>query len=223
MCCHLCKRSLIMLNIQPFHKSNLKAELSAQTDRPLCSGITGTCVIYIGKYLCISGRIINRELWKCLTCIEFSALLSFFLCNRMSVFDRLAPLIPQVSASCRQTKEHPTVCLSPPLSLSSPVIKKKVIQIPSFDERGLISEKHNTKLSTTDRWIEAEFYIMYDDCTESILPLFFNFSDHWLRFVPSRHPVSRHGLRPVSRGTTEKELRHFQGQNPKHSALSLSL
>ncbi|XP_051802308.1 uncharacterized protein LOC127533412 [Acanthochromis polyacanthus] len=73
----------------------------------------------------------------------------------MSVFDRLAPLIPQVSASCRQTKEDPKVCVSPPLSLSSPVIKKKAIQIPSFDEKGLIFEKHNKKLSAADRSLDA--------------------------------------------------------------------
>ncbi|GLD69853.1 uncharacterized protein AKAME5_002117000 [Lates japonicus] len=69
----------------------------------------------------------------------------------MSIFERLAPLIPQVSASSRQTREHPSVCLSPPLSLSSPVIKKKAIHIPSFDEKGLIHEKHNTKQMATDR------------------------------------------------------------------------
>ncbi|KAM3623040.1 uncharacterized protein V6R79_006166 [Siganus canaliculatus] len=63
---------------------------------------------------------------------------------RMSVFDHLAPLIPQVSKSSRQSKEHPSVCLSPPLSISSPVIKKKPIQIPSFDEKGLVCEKHDT-------------------------------------------------------------------------------
>ncbi|XP_044047650.1 proline-rich receptor-like protein kinase PERK10 [Siniperca chuatsi] len=67
----------------------------------------------------------------------------------MSVFDRLAPLIPQVAASSKQTTEHPSVCLSPPLSLSSPVIKKKPIQIPSFDEKGFIYE--NTKQTNTDR------------------------------------------------------------------------
>lgn len=72
----------------------------------------------------------------------------------MSVFDRLAPLIPQVSVSSRQTTERAPVCLFPPLSLSSPVIKKKVIQIPSFDEKGLIYEKHDTKQTTADRWIE---------------------------------------------------------------------
>lgn len=65
----------------------------------------------------------------------------------MSVFDHLA----QVSSSSRKTREHPSVCLTPPLSLSSPVIKKKAIQIPSFDEKGLIYEKHNTKQKTTDR------------------------------------------------------------------------
>ncbi|XP_042341002.1 uncharacterized protein LOC121941998 [Plectropomus leopardus] len=70
---------------------------------------------------------------------------------RMSVFDRLAPLIPQVSASSRQTKEHPSVCLSPPLSLSSPVIKKKAIKISSFDEKGLVYGEHDTKHTNTDR------------------------------------------------------------------------
>lgn len=69
----------------------------------------------------------------------------------MSVYDRLTPLIPQVPVSSRQTKEHPPVRLSPLLSLSSPVIKKKAIQIPSFDEKGLIYEKHNTKQTTADR------------------------------------------------------------------------
>ncbi|KAG7238429.1 hypothetical protein INR49_030936 [Caranx melampygus] len=68
----------------------------------------------------------------------------------MSVFDRLAPLMSQVSASSRQAREHPSVCLSPPLSLSSPVIKKKVIQIPSFDEKGLIYDKHSTEQTATD-------------------------------------------------------------------------
>jgi len=55
------------------------------------------------------------------------------------------------SASCRHTDEHPKVCLSPPLALSSPVVKKKAIQIPSFDEKGLIFEKHTTKLTTADK------------------------------------------------------------------------
>lgn len=73
------------------------------------------------------------------------------LSNRMSVFHRLAPLIPQVSATSRQTKEQPSVCLSPPLALSSPVIKKKPIQIPSFDEKGLIYEKGNRKHIDADR------------------------------------------------------------------------
>lgn len=69
----------------------------------------------------------------------------------MSVFDHLAPLIPQVSVSSRQTKEHAPDCLFPPLSLSSPVIKKKTIKILSFDETGLISEKPNTKQAAADR------------------------------------------------------------------------
>ncbi|XP_041837831.1 uncharacterized protein LOC121637687 [Melanotaenia boesemani] len=69
----------------------------------------------------------------------------------MSVFHRLAPLMSEESASCRQTNEHSKVCLPPPLALSSPVVKKKAIQIPSFDEKGLIFEKHNTKLSTADK------------------------------------------------------------------------
>lgn len=74
-----------------------------------------------------------------------------FLLFRMSVLERLTSLIPQVSSPPRQTKKSPSVCLSPPLSLSSPVIKKKPIQIPSFDEKGLVSEKHNMKQIDTDR------------------------------------------------------------------------
>ncbi|MED6291885.1 hypothetical protein CHARACLAT_028211, partial [Characodon lateralis] len=50
-----------------------------------------------------------------------------------------------------QSNEHPKVCLSPPLSLSSPVVKKKAILISSFDEKGLIFEKGNTKLSAAGR------------------------------------------------------------------------
>ncbi|XP_067435022.1 serine/arginine repetitive matrix protein 2-like [Thunnus thynnus] len=69
--------------------------------------------------------------------------------NRMSVSDRLEPLIPQVSASSGEAKDHPSVCLSP-LSLSSPVIKKKAIQIPSFDDRGATYEKCGTKQPATD-------------------------------------------------------------------------
>ncbi|MEQ2294727.1 hypothetical protein AMECASPLE_006870 [Ameca splendens] len=65
----------------------------------------------------------------------------------MSVFHHPSPLISGASLSCRQSNEHPKVCLSPPLSLSSPVVKKKAILISSFDEKGLIFEKGNTKLS----------------------------------------------------------------------------
>ncbi|XP_074538961.1 uncharacterized protein LOC141800374 [Halichoeres trimaculatus] len=68
---------------------------------------------------------------------------------KMSVFNRLAPLIPK--ASNKQVKEQPSVCLSPPLPLSSPVIKKKPIKIPSFDEKGLISETHSSKHTQSDR------------------------------------------------------------------------
>ncbi|KAK2816935.1 hypothetical protein Q5P01_025126 [Channa striata] len=58
--------------------------------------------------------------------------------------------MPEVAVSSRQTKEHPSVCLPPPFPLSSPVIKKKAIQIPSFDEKGLVYDKHNTKQTSTD-------------------------------------------------------------------------
>lgn len=70
----------------------------------------------------------------------------------MSVFDRLAPLIPQVSASSTQKQESPSVCVSAPLSLPSPIITKKPIQIPSFDEKGLICEKHDQQQINTDRY-----------------------------------------------------------------------
>lgn len=62
--------------------------------------------------------------------------LLFSFCPRMSVFDRLTSLIPQVSSSSRQTKERPSASSSPPPSLSSPVIRKKPIQIPSFAGTG---------------------------------------------------------------------------------------
>ncbi|XP_043969650.1 uncharacterized protein LOC122829281 [Gambusia affinis] len=68
----------------------------------------------------------------------------------MSVFQRHKPLMSGTSSSCRQTNELPKVCQSPPLSLSSPVIKKKAILLPSFDEKGLIFEKGNTKLSAVN-------------------------------------------------------------------------
>ncbi|XP_017161985.1 neuronal-specific septin-3 isoform X2 [Poecilia reticulata] len=74
-----------------------------------------------------------------------------FTCNRMSVFHRHKPLMSGTSSSCRQTNELPKVCQSPPLSLSSPVIKKKAILLPSFDEKGLIFEKGNSKLSAVNR------------------------------------------------------------------------
>ncbi|KAF6717992.1 hypothetical protein FQA47_010653 [Oryzias melastigma] len=57
----------------------------------------------------------------------------------MSVFHRLTPLLADPSASRRQTNEHPKVGLLPPLS--SPVIKKKAIHIPSFNEKGLMFRK----------------------------------------------------------------------------------
>ncbi|RVE76467.1 hypothetical protein OJAV_G00007910 [Oryzias javanicus] len=59
--------------------------------------------------------------------------------NRMSVFQRLTPLLADPSASRRQTNEHPKVGLLP--SLSSPVIKKKAIHIPSFNEKVLMFKK----------------------------------------------------------------------------------
>uniref|UniRef100_A0A1A8FTI9 Neuronal-specific septin-3 n=2 Tax=Nothobranchius korthausae TaxID=1143690 RepID=A0A1A8FTI9_9TELE len=68
----------------------------------------------------------------------------------MSAFHRPTPLMTGVSSSCRQTSEPLKVCLSPPRSLSSPVIRKKAIQISSFDEKGLISETHSSKPSAVD-------------------------------------------------------------------------
>lgn len=94
--------------------------------------------------LCVPDTLISL-----ISSLRSSLYLHFLL--RMSVFNRLTPLIPQVPAYSGQTKEHPSVCLSPPLSLTSPVIKKKPIQIPSFDEKGLIYEKHNTRQKDTGR------------------------------------------------------------------------
>lgn len=71
-------------------------------------------------------------------------------CFSMSVLDRLSSLIPQVSSPARQTKTPPSVRLSPPLSLSSPVIKKKPIQITSFDEKGF-KKQHSFKQTNADR------------------------------------------------------------------------
>ncbi|XP_015244044.1 PREDICTED: uncharacterized protein LOC107093480 [Cyprinodon variegatus] len=68
----------------------------------------------------------------------------------MSVFHHPKHLMPGTFPSSRETNEHPTVCVSPPLPLSSPVIKKKAILIPSFDEKGLIFTKSNSKLSAAD-------------------------------------------------------------------------
>ncbi|XP_027138342.1 uncharacterized protein LOC109137888 [Larimichthys crocea] len=78
--------------------------------------------------------------------------------RRTSVFDRL---VPEVSSSSRQVKERPSVCLPPPpLSLSSPVIKKKPIQIPSFDQKGLVNADRSflpisSKTSSRPSWTES--------------------------------------------------------------------
>ncbi|KAG8014849.1 Neuronal-specific septin-3 [Nibea albiflora] len=78
--------------------------------------------------------------------------------SRTSVFHRL---VPEVSSSSRQAKERPSVCLSPPpLSLSSPVIKKKPIQIPSFDEKGLVNTDRSflpisSKASSRPSWTKS--------------------------------------------------------------------
>ena len=69
----------------------------------------------------------------------------------MSVSDHLTPLSPQVSVSSPQPKKHLTVPLPLPNSLSSPVIKKKVIQIPAFDCQGLAFEKNNSKQLVAER------------------------------------------------------------------------
>nr|XP_054607614.1 uncharacterized protein LOC129167213 [Nothobranchius furzeri] len=65
----------------------------------------------------------------------------------MSAFHRPTPLMTGVSPSCRQTSE-------PPRSLSSPLIRKKAIQISSFDEKGLIPEKHSSKPSAVDKSLD---------------------------------------------------------------------
>lgn len=54
--------------------------------------------------------------------------------SRMSAFERLAPLISRVP----DTTEQPKTLMSQPVPLSSPLIKKTPIQIPSFDEKGLV-------------------------------------------------------------------------------------
>lgn len=82
---------------------------------------------------------------------KLSSVTLLFFFFSMSVLDRLTSLIPQVSSPPRQTKKPPSVSLSHPLSLSSPVIKKKPIQITSFDEKGVSSEKHSLKQTNTDR------------------------------------------------------------------------
>lgn len=69
----------------------------------------------------------------------------------MSVLERLTSLIPQASSPTRQKKKPPSVSPSPPLALSSPVIKKKPIQITSFDVKGLSSEKLSLKEMNADR------------------------------------------------------------------------
>ncbi|XP_068177374.1 neuronal-specific septin-3 isoform X1 [Antennarius striatus] len=50
-----------------------------------------------------------------------------------------------VSETTVRTEEHSSGCSSPLLSLSSPLVKKTRIQIPSFDDKGLIYEKHNSR------------------------------------------------------------------------------
>lgn len=70
----------------------------------------------------------------------------------MSVIDRLTTsLLPQVSLSPKQPKKTLPVPLLLPLPLYSPVIKKKPIQIPSFDDQGLLFEKHNPEQLAYDR------------------------------------------------------------------------
>lgn len=73
---------------------------------------------------------------RCLMRLIRFVISSFF---RMSVFDRLTSLIPQVSSASRQTKERSPTRPSPPLA--SPVIRKRPIQIPSFLENRLACDK----------------------------------------------------------------------------------
>lgn len=78
-------------------------------------------------------------------------------CSRMSVYGRLTPGTSQVSVASTHGKEHPPA--SPLLSLASPVVKKKIIQIPSFDEKGLVHKKHGTR-QTADRWILTDVLLL---------------------------------------------------------------
>lgn len=73
--------------------------------------------------LCVSPLFVLQQ-------FDVSDSFSSFL--RMSVFDRLTSLIPQVSSASRQTKERSPPRPAPPLSLSSPVVRRRPIQIPSF-------------------------------------------------------------------------------------------
>ncbi|XP_037108335.1 neuronal-specific septin-3 isoform X1 [Syngnathus acus] len=59
--------------------------------------------------------------------------------RRMSVFDRLSPLIPRLSASSKQAKEHPHLP-HPPHSSSALLfapVKRKGIDIPPFKPKGV--------------------------------------------------------------------------------------
>ncbi|XP_054634069.1 neuronal-specific septin-3 isoform X1 [Dunckerocampus dactyliophorus] len=71
--------------------------------------------------------------------------------RKMSVFDRLSPLISRVSSNSKQPKDPPHLLssrLSSRIGLSSPVMKKKVIHIPSFT----LDERNPEKLPTCDSY-----------------------------------------------------------------------
>lgn len=144
---------------------------------------------------------------------------------RMSMFDQLTPLIPQVSSSGRQSKMPLTGCLSPPASLSSPIIKKKPIQIPAFDERGLVC----TKEPNTDRWHYCTFVLLLNGVNiwlECYVNMYL-----WV-FMPSvlaadllcqfksRHAIkSQANLSRICKETMKKERQPCQESSQKHSAL----
>lgn len=60
----------------------------------------------------------------------------FVFVFRMSVFDRLTSLIPQVASASGQTKGRSPAPLPPPPSLSPPVVRKNPVHVPSLAQKG---------------------------------------------------------------------------------------
>ncbi|XP_077381705.1 uncharacterized protein LOC144021349 [Festucalex cinctus] len=67
----------------------------------------------------------------------------------MSVFERLSPLIPRLSASSKQAKDHPHLPHPSPAPLSAPVIRKG-IGMPSFRLQGVTYERNQKEDSGAD-------------------------------------------------------------------------